>query len=128
MPGCDGTGMAKRSYPASEVGGNGREEIPCVGGQGQRPRRATPCPRPGSAPEAKGSSRKEQPHGRGQGSDPEQQPTPKARAGSRDGQPNVQGVVAVRAQQGLEGPSQVEGQKGQRKEIPLIWCALLEQR
>ena len=54
-------------------------------------------------------------------------PTPKARAGGREGPPNIQGVVAVRAQEGLEEPSHVKGQKGQQKEIPLIWCALLEQ-
>ena len=35
-------------------------------------------------------------------------------------QPHVQGVVAVRAQEGLEEPSLVEGQEGRRKEIPLI--------
>ena len=28
MPGCDSAGMAKRSYPASEVKGGGREEQP----------------------------------------------------------------------------------------------------
>ena len=54
MPGCDGTGMAKRSYPASEVGGNGREEIPCVGGQGLWPKGATPHPRSGGCPGAGG--------------------------------------------------------------------------
>ena len=35
-------------------------------------------------------------------------------------QPHAQGVVAVRAQEGLEEPSLVEGQEGRRKEIPLI--------
>ena len=28
VPGCDGTGMAERSYPTSEVRGSGREELP----------------------------------------------------------------------------------------------------
>ena len=37
---------------------------------------------------------------------------PKARGGGREGQPHVQGVVAVRAQEGLEEPSHVEGQEG----------------
>ena len=35
-------------------------------------------------------------------------------------QPHVQGVVAVRAQEGLEEPSHIEGQEGQWEEIPLI--------
>ena len=43
-----------------------------------------------------------------------------ARGGGREEQPHVQGVVAVRAQEGLEEPSHVEGQEGQREEIPLI--------
>ena len=30
MPGCDGTGTAKRSYPASEVRGGSQEEQPYV--------------------------------------------------------------------------------------------------
>ena len=55
MPGCDGTGMAERSYPVSED---------------------------------RGSSREDQPYG--------------------------QGVVAAWAQEGLEEPSHVEGQEGQR--------------
>ena len=47
-------------------------------------------------------------------------PTPKARGGGREGQPHVQGVVAVWVQEGVEEPSHVEGQEGQREEIPLI--------
>ena len=47
-------------------------------------------------------------------------PTPKASGGSRKEQPHVQGVVAVRAQEGLEELSHVEGQEGRREEIPLI--------
>ena len=47
-------------------------------------------------------------------------PTPKARGGSREGQPHVQGVVAVWVQEGLEEPSHVEGQEGRREEIPFI--------
>ena len=35
-------------------------------------------------------------------------------------QPHVQGVVAVREQEGLEEPSHIEGQKGRREEIPLF--------
>ena len=47
-------------------------------------------------------------------------PTPKARGGSREGQPHIPGVVAVGAQEGLEEPSHGEGQEGRREEIPLI--------
>ena len=46
--------------------------------------------------------------------------TPKARGGGWEELPNVQGVVAVRGQEGLEELSHVEGQEGQREEIPLI--------
>ena len=45
---------------------------------------------------------------------------PKARGSSREGQPYVQGVVAVWAQEGLEEPSHTEGQEGWREEISLI--------
>ena len=37
VPGCDGAGTAERSYPASEVRGDGREEPPRAQGQGQQP-------------------------------------------------------------------------------------------
>ena len=47
-------------------------------------------------------------------------PMLKARAGGQEGQPQVQGVVAVQAQEGLEEPSHVEGQEEWREEIPLI--------
>ena len=30
VPGCDGAGTAKRSYPRFEVRGSGREELPCI--------------------------------------------------------------------------------------------------
>ena len=53
MPGCNGAGVAERSYPTSEVRGSGREE-----------------------------------------------------------KPHLQGVVAARAQEGLEELSHVEGQEG----------------
>ena len=58
-------------------------------------------------PEARGGSQEEQPNARGQGGDQEEQP-------------HAQEVVAVRAQEGLEEPSHIEGQEGQCKEIPLI--------
>ena len=47
-------------------------------------------------------------------------PTPEVRRGGPEEQPHVQGVVAVRAQEGLEKPSHIEGQKGLWQEIPLI--------
>ena len=60
-------------------------------------------------------------------------PMPKAMGGSWEEQPHVQGVVAVRAQEGLEEPSHVEGQEGAavRKypssKVRSSGCALLEQ-
>ena len=36
VPGCEGAGIAERSYPASEVRGSGQEELPHAGGQGLR--------------------------------------------------------------------------------------------
>ena len=56
MPGCDGAGVAKMSYPTSEVRTSGL-------------RGATPCPMTGAAKErgnctseVRGRGRKEQPH------------------------------------------------------------------
>ena len=99
VPGCDSAGTAERSYPMSEVGmvakrsypmskvrGDGIEEPPHVRGQGK-------CPRPGAAA------------GRSN-------PTPEARGSGQEEQPHVQGVVAARAQEGLEEPSHVKGQEG----------------
>ena len=45
---------------------------------------------------------------------------PEARGGGWKEQSHTQGVVAARAQEGLEEPSHVEGQEEQREEIPLI--------
>ena len=39
---------------------------------------------------------------------------PEARGGSQEDQPQVQGAVAARAQEGLEEISHVEGQEGRR--------------
>ena len=47
-------------------------------------------------------------------------PTPKARSSGGEGQPHIQGVVAVRVQEGLEEPFHIEGQEGQWEEITLI--------
>ena len=77
-------GAAERSYPASEVRGGGREEMPHA-----------PRLRPGVAA------------GRSN-------PRPEARGGGRGDQPHVQGAVAARAQEGLEELSHVEGQEGRQ--------------
>ena len=39
---------------------------------------------------------------------------PEARGGGWEGQPHIQGAVAVQGQEGLEELSHVEGQEGQR--------------
>ena len=41
-------------------------------------------------------------------------PTPEARSSGREDQPHVQGAVAMRALEGLEKLSHVEGQEGWR--------------
>ena len=58
VPGCDGAGMAKRSYPASEVRGATKRSYPAseVRGRGQEELLHAP------KPEARGCSREEQPH------------------------------------------------------------------
>ena len=47
VPGCDGAGAAKRSYPTPEVRSSGWEEQPHARGQGWQPRGATPRLRSG---------------------------------------------------------------------------------
>ena len=80
------------SYPTSEVRGSSLE---CQAAMAQeRLRGATPHPRSGVMAEARG--------------------------GGREEQTDIQGVVAVWAQQDLEEPSHAEGQEGRREEIPLI--------
>ena len=86
--------MAKRSHPTSEARGGAR-------GQGRQQEGATPRPRPG---QRLGTAT----------------PRPRLRAVAGRGNRTVQGVAAVRAQEGLEEPSHVEGQEGWREEIPLI--------
>ena len=83
--------MAKRSYPTFEGRGSG-QECQAVTGQ-ELPRGATPRPMPGVA--ARRSN-----------------PMPEARGSSREEQPHIQGVVAAWAQEGLEELSHVEGQEG----------------
>ena len=42
----------------------------------------------------------------------EEPPAPKARGGSQEEQPHVQGAVAAQVQEGLEEPSHGDGQEG----------------
>ena len=84
---------------------------------GRRWPRATPHPRSGQRPRMPGCD--------GAGKAEKSYPTSEARGGGERShpateQPHVQGVVAVRVQEGLEEPFHVEGQEGQREEIPLI--------
>ena len=65
VPGCDGAGMAERSYPTSEVRGSGKKELPHIRGQGQWPRGAMPPLRSGEAAWRCNPTSKEQPHVRG---------------------------------------------------------------
>ena len=71
----------------------GQEELLQVRGQGQRPRGATPCPRPGAVAERS-------------------YPLPEARGSGWEELPPAQGAEAVRAQVGLEELLQVQGQEG----------------
>ena len=101
----------------SEVRGRSREDpMP----EGRRPRGVTPRPRSGAAAESTRLGRRrnggeEIPCVRGQGRWPggdTLRPRPEAWGGGREDQPHIQGAVAVRAQEGLEELSHVEGQEG----------------
>ena len=86
----------------------GREEAPCVRGQGQKPggphaRRAA-AKKSYPTSEVRGGGWEELPH----------PPKPKARGGGREDQPHVQGAVAAWVQEGLEELSHIEGQEGRR--------------
>ena len=82
--------VGKRSYPMFGVRGRSREDpIP----EGRQPRGATPRPKPGAV--ARRSN-----------------PAPEGRGGGQEEQSHVQGVVAARAQEGLEELSHIEGQEG----------------
>ena len=47
MPGCDGSGVAERSYLPHEARAGSQEELPHARGQGRWMRGATPRPRSG---------------------------------------------------------------------------------
>ena len=53
------------------------------------------------------------PKSKARGSGQEELLDTEARGGGREEQPHIQGAVAAWAQEGLEEPSQVEGQEGQ---------------
>ena len=69
---CPRSVVSERSYPVSEVSG-GREETPCIRGQGRRPGGDTPRPQSGAAaerscPTSEASGLQEKPpRARGQG-------------------------------------------------------------
>ena len=71
------------------------------------------------------------PHFRGQGGSREELPLPEVRGGGREELPNVQGAVAMRAQEGLEELFPDQGQKRWKwypsSKVKSSGCALLEQ-
>ena len=74
-------------------------------------RGVTPRPRPGAVG---GRSYPTPPRPRPGAAARRSNPTPKAKGDGREDQPHVQGATAVRAQEGLEELSHVEGQEGRR--------------
>ena len=86
--------------------GSGQEELPHVRGQGQWSK----------VPECGGAGAAERSYSASEvrGSGGEEQPTRKARGSGREDRPHVQEAVAVRAREGLEELSHVEGQEGRR--------------
>ena len=85
--------VAERSNPMPEVRGGGQEELPHARGQGQWPRRGTPCPRSGATAERS-------------------YPMPEVRGSGREEQPHIQGVAAAWAKEGREELLHVQGQEG----------------
>ena len=93
VSGCDGEGAAERSYPTTKERGSGWE---CQAATAQEwPRGATAGPRSGAAAERS-------------------YPPPEVTGGSREELPHVQGVLAVRAQEGREKLLHIQGQEGLR--------------
>ena len=84
--------MAGRSYPTSEVRGGSQEELSRVRGRG-------------GGQECQAATVQDQVRGA--------TPRPRPGVAGREKQPNVQGVVAARAQEGLEELFHVQGQEGQ---------------
>ena len=95
--------MAGRRYPTPQAQGQGRR----AGGRRSYP---TPLsPRPGTAAR---KSNRTLPHPRPGTAARRSNPTTEARGGGQEDQPHAQGAVDVRAQEGLEELSHVEGQEG----------------
>ena len=111
VPDCDGSGTAKRSYPASEVSGGAAERRYQPPRSGAAMRGVTPRRRSGAAA---GRSYPTPLNWRPGAAAGRSNPTPEARSGGREDQPHVQGAVAARAQESLEELSHVEGQEGQQ--------------
>ena len=85
--------VARRSYPTSKVRGGGREELPCLRGQGRYPR-VPGCNSTGAAKR--------------------RYLTPKVRGSGREEQPHIQRAEAALGQEGLEELRHVHGQEGRR--------------
>ena len=95
--------VAERSYPTSKVRGRSQEDpMP----EGWWPRGITPRPRSGQWLRVPGCD--------GAGTAERSSPASKARGDGREEPQNIQGVVAARAQEGLEELSNVEGEEGWR--------------
>ena len=106
---------AKRSYPASKVRGDSREELPRVRGRGWGGRGAAERRYPAS--EVRGSGREELPQAprpKAKGGGWEEKPHAQGQGWGRKDQPHVQGTVARRVQECLEELSHIEGQEGLR--------------
>ena len=103
VPDCDGTGTAERSYPASEVRGGGREELPHA-----------------PKPEAKGGGGEEQPQDSGQGQWPGG-PTP------RPGSPGCMGTGRPRGAIPHWRSGRVAVRRYPSSKVRSNGCALLEQ-
>ena len=118
-------GATPRLRPGAEAGstqcpkGGSQEELPHVGGQGQRPRipdcdSAGTAERSYPASEVKGCGREEIPASEVRGCNKRSYSASEVRGGGQEDQPHIQGAVAAQAQEGLEGLSHFEGQEGWR--------------
>ena len=59
LPHIQGRGSSREELPTSEFGGGGREELPYAQSQGQWPRGATLCPKPGAVAKRSNPTTKE---------------------------------------------------------------------
>ena len=98
---------------------NGREELPCIRGQGRWPRGATPRLKAGAGVESarlqwRRNGREELHKSEDGVAAQRSYPIPEARGGGWEDQPHIQGAVAAWAQEGLEELSYIEGQEGRQ--------------